>query len=72
MYGYLNMNAAPWAYVEIDGKRLEKETPLFNVRVRAGRHRLRFFNPELKLEKTVTVTVRPNKTEVVTIKLNEP
>jgi serine/threonine protein kinase len=71
-YGYLDLNAAPWAYVEIDGKRQEKETPLFGVRVRAGKHRLRFFNPELKLEKTMTITVRPNKTEPVIIRLNEP
>jgi serine/threonine protein kinase len=72
LYGYLNLNAAPWAYVEIDGKRLKKETPLFNVRVRAGKHRLRFFNPELKLKKTMTVTVRPNKTQEIIVKLDEP
>ncbi len=72
LYGYLNLNASPWAYVEIDGKRLEKETPLFNVRVRAGRRRLRFFNPELKLEKTMVVTVRPNKTEDIIVPLKEP
>ena len=71
-YGYLDLGSQPWAYVEIDKKRLEGETPLFKVRVRAGRHRLRFFNPELKLEKTVTVTVRPNKTQLVNIKLSEP
>jgi hypothetical protein len=58
--------------VEIDGKRLEKETPLFNVRVRAGKRRLRFFNPELKLEKTMVVTVRPNKTEDIIVPLKEP
>lgn len=72
LYGYLNLNANPWAYVEIDGKRLEKETPLFNVRVRAGKHRLRFFNPELKLEKTMMVTIRPNKTEDIIVPLKEP
>jgi serine/threonine-protein kinase len=72
LYGYLDLGSQPWAYVEIDGKRLEGETPLFKVRVRAGKRRLRFFNPELKLEKTMTVTVRPNKTQLVNIKLNEP
>jgi hypothetical protein len=72
LYGYLDLGSQPWAYVEIDGKRLEGETPLLKVRVRAGRRRLRFFNPELKLEKTMVVTVRPNKTQLVNIKLNEP
>jgi serine/threonine-protein kinase len=72
LYGYLDLGSEPWAYVEIDGKRLEGETPLLQVRVRAGRHRLRFFNPELKLEKTMTVTVRPNETTKKIIKLNEP
>jgi hypothetical protein len=71
-YGYLDLGSQPWAYVEIDGKRLEGETPLLKVRVRAGKRRLRFFNPELKLEKTMVVTVRPNKTQLVNIKLNEP
>jgi serine/threonine protein kinase len=72
LYGYLDLGSDPWAYVEIDGKRLEGETPLLQVRVRAGRHRLRFFNPELKLEKTMTVMVRPNETTKKIIKLNEP
>jgi serine/threonine-protein kinase len=72
LYGYLDLGSQPWAYVEIDGKRLEGETPLLKVRVRAGKRRLRFFNPELKLEKTMVVTVRPNKTQLVNIKLNEP
>lgn len=72
LYGYLNLGSEPWAYVEIDGKRLEGETPLLQVRVRAGKRRLRFFNPELKLEKTMIVMVRPNKTVPVINKFNEP
>jgi serine/threonine-protein kinase len=71
-YGYLNLNASPWALVEIDGRRLKKETPLFKVRVRAGRHRLRFFNPELKIEKWKTIWVKPNRTRTVSVKLTEP
>jgi len=72
LYGYVNLGSTPWAYVEIDGKRLEGETPLLNVRVRAGKHRLRFFNPELKLEKTKIVTVRPDETVPVIVMLNQP
>jgi hypothetical protein len=68
----LNLNASPWAYVELDGRRLKKETPLFGVRVRAGRHRLRFFNPALKLEKEIWIQVHPNRTETVSVRLNNP
>ncbi len=65
----LRLNSSPWAFVEIDGKRMDKETPIFGLKVRAGRHRLRFFNPELKIEKTVTITVRAGQTETVSVKL---
>jgi len=67
--GTLRLNSSPWAYVEIDGKRMDKETPIFGLKVRAGRHRLRFFNPELKIEKIVTITVRAGQTETVSVKL---
>jgi hypothetical protein len=69
--GYLNLNASPWALVEVDGLRLEKETPLFKVPVRPGKHRLRFFNPELKIERVILVTVRSGQFQTVTVKLTE-
>ncbi len=69
--GYLNLNASPWALVEVDGLRLEKETPLFKVPVRPGKHRLRFFNPELKIERVILVTVRSGQLQTVTVKLTE-
>ncbi len=71
-FGTLHLNADPWALVELDGKRLERHTPLFNIRVRAGRHKLRFFNPEINLEKTITVWVFPQRTKTVSISLTEP
>jgi Serine/threonine protein kinase len=69
--GYLNLNASPWALVDIDGLRLQKETPLFKVPVRPGRHRLRFFNPELRIERVVMVTVRSGQAQTVSVKLTE-
>jgi hypothetical protein len=69
-FGYLNINSRPWAFVEIDGKKLPKETPLFGIKVKAGKHRLRFFNPELKIEKTVPVTVRHQQTQTVSVVLD--
>jgi tRNA A-37 threonylcarbamoyl transferase component Bud32 len=71
-FGFLNLNSRPWALVDIDGKRLKKHTPIFRVKVRAGKHRLRFFNPKLKIGKTITVWVRPNRTKTVSVQLTEP
>jgi serine/threonine protein kinase len=71
-YGHLNINSDPWAHVWIDGKRMPKETPLFRIRLRAGKHRLRFFNPELKIEKVKTVRVRAGRTKTVSVKLTGP
>jgi serine/threonine-protein kinase len=71
-FGYLNLNSSPWALVEIDGKRLPKETPLFKVKIRAGKHRLRFFNPELKIEKVRVVRVKPNQTQTISVRLQAP
>ncbi|MBN2493445.1 MAG: protein kinase [Deltaproteobacteria bacterium] len=69
LYGYLRINSDPWAYVELDGRRLPGETPIMELRVRAGRHRLRFFNPELKIEKSMTVHVHAKRTETISVKL---
>lgn len=69
--GYLNLNASPWALVDIDGLKLQKETPLFKVPVRPGKHRLHFFNPELKIERVVWITVRSGQAQTVTVKLTE-
>ncbi|MBW1808345.1 MAG: serine/threonine protein kinase [Deltaproteobacteria bacterium] len=71
-YGYLNINSRPWAHVWIDGKRQSKETPIFRVRLRAGKHRLRFFNPELKIEKIRNVWVKPGRTKTITVELTAP
>ncbi len=70
-YGQLNINSRPWAYVWLDGRRLPGETPLFGVRARVGKHRLRFYNPELKIEKIKVVRVRHGRTTPVSIELTE-
>jgi hypothetical protein len=65
----LNCNSWPWSVVYLDGRRLKGNTPLFNVRVPAGRHRLRFVNPELGLSKVVSVSLRAGKTRTVAVTL---
>ena len=71
-FAFLNLNASPWAMVELDGVPLDHETPLFHVRIRPGQHKLRFFNPELKLEKEVTIQMKPNETKTISVRLTEP
>ena len=68
-WAYLNLNASPWAQVELDGHRLKGETPLFKVRVRAGKHRLRFFNPGLNIEKVKVIRIKPGQTRTISVEL---
>ncbi len=71
-YGWLDVNAYPWAHVWLDGRKLDGETPIMKLKVRAGWHRLRFFNPSLNIEKIRRVKVSPGQTVAVIEKLAEP
>jgi hypothetical protein len=70
--GRLDLLASPWAYVEIDGRRLPGHTPKRDVSVAAGTHRIRFVNPELGRSQEVKVTVRPSTAERVHVDLETP
>ena len=54
----ISVNSKPWSEVHLDGKNTGKVTPLVDFKVPCGRHRLRFYNPDLKLEKTENVNLR--------------
>jgi hypothetical protein len=69
-WAFLNINASPWAFVEIDGKRQPKETPLFKIKVSPGRHRLRFINPALKIDVVRICRVRPGQTKTISVELD--
>ena len=59
VFGTLDaIQAIPWAKVYL-GDRYLGETPLTAVRLPAGRHRLRFVNEPLGVDRYETVTVRP-------------
>lgn len=52
----LNIGADPWAFVYLDGKKLEGTTPLYEVRVKAGPHVVIAENPKFgRREQTVTL-----------------
>jgi len=67
--GWLNCNSWPWSEVYLDGHKLRGNTPIYRVKVAAGRHRVKFVNPELGLSKEVTVSVEPDETKTVAISL---
>ncbi|MFH1809699.1 MAG: protein kinase [Pseudomonadota bacterium] len=54
--GRLTLDAVPWAYVDIDGRRIGP-TPVVNVELPAGRVRVHLHNPELGLERTVEIPI---------------
>ncbi len=55
-FGQLNIVVSPWADVYYMGKKLGT-TPLANIPLREGIHRLILKNPPLKIEKQVTVRI---------------
>jgi serine/threonine-protein kinase len=60
-FGTVNINASPWADVEIDGVDYTS-TPILGLKLRAGRHRATFVNPEIGVTKTKTFVVKADET----------
>lgn len=51
--GILDIGARPWAEVSVDGNRVLGTTPLKGVKIKRGRHTLRFVNPHLASKEVV-------------------
>jgi serine/threonine-protein kinase len=68
-FGLVSFSASPWAIVFLDGHRIAHHTPIRDVRVSEGRHKVRFLNPELRREKTVWLTVKPGSKHTVSVDL---
>ena len=62
------IQAIPWARVYVGG-RLLGETPLTNVRLPVGTHRVRFVNEPLGVEKTVAVAVHAGSNPKIIVHL---
>jgi serine/threonine protein kinase len=66
----LNVNAVPvWAYVYVDGKKQDRPTPLYNLKLKPGTHTLRLENPKLGLTKTQTITLKKGQTLDLVVEL---
>ncbi|MBN2362025.1 MAG: protein kinase [Deltaproteobacteria bacterium] len=60
-YGILDLNSEPWAQIAIDGVPINRNTPLRDFAVAAGRHRLTLHNPVFKITRTIVVEVKPGE-----------
>lgn len=58
--GNLSINTQPWSHVSIDGKPVGT-TPIMDLEVRAGSHRLLLTNPVRNLSRTVDIEVAPGE-----------
>jgi serine/threonine protein kinase len=68
--GRLFLNAIPWAKV-YRGKKFLGDTPIEDLRLPIGKHKLRLVNDELKKTKTVYLVIRKNKITRKTFDMKE-
>jgi PEGA domain len=66
--GLLSLQTSPWSNVFF-GKKNLGETPLSDVALPVGRHRLVLINDERKLKTTIEVEIKPNQTTRLKLKL---
>jgi hypothetical protein len=64
----LTVNTQPWSTVTLDGKRIG-DTPIQDLQVAPGRHRLVLYNPIKNLSKEVSITLKPGETRLVSERL---
>jgi hypothetical protein len=68
--GLVNLNAAPWAEVWVEGRKVG-DTPLANLQLTLGVREITFRHPELG-ERRVTVTVKGTGPVAVSIDMTKP
>jgi len=60
----LNVVTQPWSTVTMNGKRIG-ETPIRDLAVQPGRHRLVLTNPVKNLSKELTITLKPGENRLI-------
>lgn len=68
-YGQVNIFTSPWTQVYIDEKSVGS-TPLANLKLKAGKIRIRFVNNQHGIDETKIVTVEPDQLTRVSFKWN--
>lgn len=59
--GLLRINSRPWAQVFVDG-RMVGNTPQMGIQLAPGNHSVKLVNPQMGLQKTVSVSVKNGQT----------
>jgi serine/threonine-protein kinase len=65
----VNFSCLPWATVYVDGRPLGGHTPLRDVKLRPGPHKIRWYNPSSGLEFFQTIVLAPGSYQNVSIDL---
>jgi hypothetical protein len=65
----LSVITQPWSTVTLDGKRVGNTTPIRDLPVAPGRHRLVLHNPIKNLSKEVVITLKPGEIRLVSERL---
>jgi hypothetical protein len=55
----ISVNTVPWSEIWIDGKNTTRLTPVVDWKLPCGKHRLTFKRPDLNIDRTETIIVRP-------------
>ena len=66
--GRLTIDTRPWTEVYLGDRRLGM-TPMHGIQLPSGRHELELINEEVGLQRTIVVTIRPGRTERVSLTL---
>ncbi len=61
-HGTLAVSCTPWCRIYIDGRDSGRNSPATDIRLSAGKHRLRLVNPPTGKAKEIEVVVRKNQT----------
>ncbi|GAB4306361.1 MAG: hypothetical protein Kow0090_21590 [Myxococcota bacterium] len=56
-FGYLEINTIPWTYISIDGRSINKTTPLIGYKLEAGEHTITLENPSFGVKKVIKVDI---------------
>ena len=57
----ITINSIPWSEVWIDGKNTSKHTPVVDFKVPCGKHKLAFKRPDMQIDQTESINVRPGQ-----------
>jgi serine/threonine protein kinase len=57
----ITVNSIPWSEVWIDGQNTTKHTPVVDYKVPCGKHKLAFKRPDMQIDQTESINVRPGQ-----------